>query len=225
MQTCKSSSQAKLEIADLEHCNRRQSKICCGRSDGKNRIKAQGSRTVDHQHRELLQQMALLCASVQGLGKQMQDGIANEGRGRQEDNKKLKDEMYAGFRNEEKARKPAQNDLAVMKEVIQKLKKGSGSTVCSEANTRVGLGASGTFAEPPGVASRRNEVLILAKMELKCWITDCTRSSFQEITNEEVTESISPQKLTGINRGRSKGTSQPKQVSTCGSRMKRIWLR
>ena len=147
---------------------------------------AQGSRTVNNQHSELLQQIALLSASVQGLGKHMQDGFANEGRRRQEDNEKLKNEMYEGFRNEEKARKVVQNDLAVMKEEIQKLKMESGSTVCSEASTAVDLGASGTFAKPPGIASRYNEVFIPRKMEFKGWITDNTKSSFQGITNKLV---------------------------------------
>ena len=46
----------------------------------------------------------------------MQDGFADEGRWRQEDNKKLKEDK--GFRNEERARKLVQDDLAVMKEEI-----------------------------------------------------------------------------------------------------------
>ena len=58
----------------------------------------------------------------------------------------------------------------------------SGCTVCSEASNGVGLGASGTFARPPALASRKNEIFIPWKMELKGWITDCTRSSFQGIT-------------------------------------------
>ena len=85
---------------------------------------AQGRRTVDNLHNELLQQMALLCASVQGLRGQMRDGFVDEGRRRQEDNEKLKDEMYEGFRNEEKARKLVQSELAVMKKEFQKEKDG-----------------------------------------------------------------------------------------------------
>ena len=68
--------------------------------------------------------------------------------------------MYEGFRNVEKARKLVQNDLAVRKEEIRKPKMGSGSTVCSEASTGVGLGASGTFARPQGVAFPCHEVFI-----------------------------------------------------------------
>ena len=54
------------------------------------------------------------------------------------------------LKNEENARQ--------MKEDIMNLKMGSGSTVCSEASTSVGPGASGTFAGPPVLASRYNDV-------------------------------------------------------------------
>ena len=57
--------------------------------------------------------------------------------------------MEEGFKNEENARQLVPSEIAVIKEEIKKhLKMGSGSTVCSEASTGVGLG-SGTFARPP----------------------------------------------------------------------------
>ena len=128
---------------------------------------AQGSRTVHHQNNDLLQQTTILCATVQSLGKQMQDGSAAERIRRQEDYKNMVEtmsgKMEEGFRSEQQARQQAQNeimeglkneenarqlvqqDLAVMKEENKNLEMGSGSTVCSEASTGVGLGALGTL--------------------------------------------------------------------------------
>ena len=79
-----------------------------------------------------------------------------------------------------------QRDLAVMKDEVRNLKMESGSTLCSEAGTGVGLGASGTLARPPVLASWFNEIVIPRKVEFKGWIKDYTRSSFQGITDEEV---------------------------------------
>ena len=72
---------------------------------------------------------------------------------------------------------------------------GSGSTVWSEGSTGVGLGASGTFARPPALASRNNEIFIPRKMEFKGWTTDCTRSSFQGINEEVMVFIVDLQKL------------------------------
>ena len=82
----------------------------------------------------------------------MREGLETEGARRKEDYKSLQEKMSArmgeGFKNEDNARKLLQNELAVMKDEIKNLKMGSGSTLSSEASTRVGLG-SGTFAGPP----------------------------------------------------------------------------
>ena len=78
-------------------------------------------------------------------------------------------------------------NLAALKEEMKNLKMGSGSTVCSEASTGVGLGASGTLARPPALTSRNNEISIPRKMELKGWITDYKRCSFQGLTANKVT--------------------------------------
>ena len=51
-----------------------------------------------------------------------------------------------------------------MKEEIKNLKFGTGSRVCSEASTGVGLG-SGTFARRPLLSSWRTETWIPRKME------------------------------------------------------------
>ena len=61
------------------------------------------------------------------------------------------------------------------------------STVCSEATTSVGLGASSIVARPPALATQFHEISIPKKMELKGWIIDCSTSSFQGITDEKVT--------------------------------------
>ena len=48
----------------------------------------------------------------------------------------------------------AKKDLDAFKEGMKSLQRRSGSTVCSEASTGVGLGGSGTFARPLALASR-----------------------------------------------------------------------
>ena len=75
-----------------------------------------------------------------------------------------------GFKNEEKL---VQNEIAVMKDEINNLKMGSGSTVCSEASTRVGQ-ESGTFARPPPLSSRWTEIWIPRRKELKGLVNDFT---------------------------------------------------
>ena len=77
-----------------------------------------------------------------------------------------------------------------MEEEIKNLKTSSGSTVCSESSDGVGLGGSSTFARP-SLASRYHEMCIRRKMEFKGWITNCTRSSLQGITDDEVLKLVS----------------------------------
>ena len=90
-------------------------------------------------------------------------------------------------KDEEWAGKLVQNDFAAMKEDIRQIKLGSGSTVCNEASTAVGTGASGTSARlPPGIAARYSENFVPRKMEFKGCATDYTRSSFHGIPMEEV---------------------------------------
>ena len=76
-------------------------------------------------------------------------------------------EQQAGLKIDENARQLVSRDLDLMKEEIKNLRMESGSTVCSEASTGVGLGASGTFVRPPALASRYNEIFIPRKMEFK----------------------------------------------------------
>ena len=116
------------------------------------------------------------------MSAKMAEGLRSEQQVRQQARK----EIMKGLKSEESARQMVQKGLGVMKEEIKNFKMGSGSTVCSEANTSVGLGASGTSARPPALASRFDEIFIPRKMELKGWITDCTRSSFPGITLNEV---------------------------------------
>ena len=83
-----------------------------------------------------------------------------------------------GFNNEENARQLVQNELAVMKDKLKNLKMVSGSTLCSEASTGMGLG-SGTFARPPPLTSRWNEIFVPRRMEFKCGVTDHSKSNIQ----------------------------------------------
>ena len=48
--------------------------------------------------------------------------------------------MEAGFKNEENARMPVQNEMAVLWEEIKNIKIGSSCTVSSEESIRVGVG-------------------------------------------------------------------------------------
>ena len=121
---------------------------------------AQGSRTEQFHNNDLLQQMTILCATVQSLGKQMQDGFAAESLRRQEDYRNMEKTMTAkmeeGFRSEQQARQLAQSEMMkglkdeenARQEEMKSLKIGSGSTVYS------GVGSSGIFARsrllPPG---------------------------------------------------------------------------
>ena len=82
----------------------------------------------------------------------MEEGFKREQHARQQ----VESEIVQGFKNEENARQWVQKELVVMKDEIKNLKMGSGSTVCIEASTGMGLG-SGTFAQPRPLTSRWNE--------------------------------------------------------------------
>ena len=154
----------------------------------------------------LLDRMELLCGSVQDLRKEMKDGFAAEAVKRQVDNNRLREqlsksfeaeqcqirkEMAMGFKKEEDARKQVQDYLEMVKEQILQLKKGSGSTVCSEASTTIGSGGSGTFARPPcAIAARYQSHFIPRRMEFKGWITDFQQCSLQVIAMEEIKDFI-----------------------------------
>ena len=84
-------------------------------------------------------------------------------------NNKLDNKM--GIQERRKCKAVGSKELAVMNDEIKNLKMGSGSTVCSEASARVGLG-SGTFARPPPLTSRWNEIFVPRRMEFKGWVTD-----------------------------------------------------
>ena len=71
-----------------------------------------------------------------------------------------------------------------MKDEINNLKLGSGSTVCSEASTRAGLGSS-SFARPPPRSSRWNDTFIQRKVEFKGWVTDHLRVALKELRMEK----------------------------------------
>ena len=156
----------------------------------------QGDRTEQHLNNDLLQQMTILCTTVQNLGQQMQDGLpterirnqedfATESLRREDDYNKMEKTMTAkmeeGFKSEQQARQQAQSeimqglkdeenarqmvpkDLEVLKEEMKSLQRRSGSTVCSEASTGVGLGGFGAFAGPPAYASQFSDIFIPRK--------------------------------------------------------------
>ena len=67
----------------------------------------QGSRTEQHLNNDLLHPMTILCATVQNLSKQMQDGCASERTRRREEYNKMEKTMTAkmeeGFNREQMA--------------------------------------------------------------------------------------------------------------------------
>ena len=103
------------------------------------------------------------------MGSQMEEGFKKEQFARQQ----IQNEMVQGFEHEENARQLVEKELAVVKEELKNLKMGNGSTVCSAAGTGVGLG-SGTFARPPPLSARWNDIFFPRTMEFKGWITDYT---------------------------------------------------
>ena len=130
----------------------------------------------------------------------MQEGFAAERTRRQEvfeteslkrkdDCNKMEQTMTAkmddGFKSGQMARQQAQDeimqmvkkDLDAFKEEMSCLLRGSGSTVCGEASTGVGLGGSGTFARPPALASRFSDIFLRRMMELKATNSAVTRVS------------------------------------------------
>ena len=136
----------------------------------------------DHSAR-ILHQMNLLFESMQSMGTKMdlrvgqvenrvQEDVAKEGRLRipeyenlekkmsakmEEGERKMTTKTEEGFKNEEIARQVIQKELAVEKDELKNVKMGSGSTLCSEASTGIGIG-SGTFARPPPLTSRWSEI-------------------------------------------------------------------
>ena len=114
---------------------------------------------ADIMHRKLFEQTQFLCVIVQDMGS---GDLQKKSRKRQQENLCLKAEMCdqidEGLKKEESARQLAQNDSAAMKEDRRQIQLGSGSTVCSEARTAVGKGASGTVVRPPSaIAGRLND--------------------------------------------------------------------
>ena len=156
----------------------------------------------------LLRQKNFLCSTVQRLGeqmqdvqclgKQMQDGFAAEKVQRQEDfasvKKEMKDEMGEGFKNERMARQAQEemrSEMDIMKEELEKLKRGSGSTVRSEVSTASGSGGSGTFAPPPpSIGTRYQSHFWPRRIEFKGWLEDQKQCSLDGIMMDEIRKFI-----------------------------------
>ena len=122
------------------------------------------------------------------LEDQAKEAFEYEGLHRKQDYENLEKKMMTKveevFKNEENGQL-VQNELAVMKGELKNLKMGSGSTVCSEASTGVGLG-SGTFVRAPSLTSRWKEIFGPRRMEFKSCVTDYSKKSIQGITDDEV---------------------------------------
>ena len=125
----------------------------------------------------------------------------------------------------------------IIKEKITQFELDSGSTVCSDARTTVGKGPSGTVARPPpGIDIRLKDFFMPRKMELKGWVPDYGRCSYQGLTETEVSNFIKDlhqmvldqyrkYRLIGIKPGLNKEHGRPKTWSVCGSAMKLICQR
>ena len=57
--------------------------------------------------------------------------------------------------------------------------------VC-RGSIRVGPGGSGTFASPPVLASRFNDIFLPRKMEFKGWVTDYKQCRYQGFADTEL---------------------------------------
>ena len=70
------------------------------------------------------------------MSSKMDEGFKREQQARQ----RIQCEIVLGFKNEEKTIQLVQKELAVVKDQLKNLMMGSGSTVCSEGQYRVGAG-------------------------------------------------------------------------------------
>ena len=208
---------------------------------------SQSKKLAEDQGDRILMKMSELFRSMETLGSKMdsrvsnlenqvREGFGREGRHRKQENEDLEKRMVMrmedGLLNEECARQNFQKEMAVMKDEIKNLRVGSGSTVCGDASTGIGLG-SGTIARPPTLISRWNEMFIPRRMDFKGWFTDYTKSSIQGITDVNVLNLVSDVRkwfhgmptsgLTGTRPRKNKGHGWPRRWSVCGSKVKRAW--
>ena len=114
-----------------------------------------------------------------------------------------------------------------MKEEIRRIHQGSGSTVCREASTAVGKGASGTVVRPPaGIAAHLNDFFMPRKMEFKGLVTDFTKdvvwkdsqtmmSRISSVTCRRYCRMSFTSILTGTRPRQKKGIGLPRRSSTC----------
>ena len=107
-----------------------------------------------------------------------------------------------------------------MKDEIKNLKMGSGSIVCSEGSTGMGLG-SGTFAWPPPLTSRWNEIFIPRKM-VAFKVSQTMKLRNSRVILEEWCHNKPKSGLIGTKPRRNKEPGRGRLWS-CGSSMKRTW--
>ena len=79
----------------------------------------------------------------------------------------LNGEQMARQRAQDEIKQMAKKDLDAVKEEMKSQQRKSGSRMCSEASTGVGLGGSGTFARPPDLAARFNDTFFPRNTEFE----------------------------------------------------------
>ena len=119
--------------------------------------------------------MTTLCASVQNLGKLMQDGFASESilrLLRDDVRQQAQNEIMEGLENEENAGQLVYGDLEIENFKLEV----EVSYVVRQVLMWVLV--LQTLSRPQALASRYDEIFYPRKMEFKGGITDNTRSSF-----------------------------------------------
>ena len=158
--------------------------------------------------------------NLQTMTAKMEEGFKSEQQARH----LAQSEIMKGLKDEENARQMVQKDLEVLKEEMYSQQMGSGSIVCSESSTGVGLG--GTFAWPQASASQFGDISSQERWNLK----DGPRTTKSVVTRAHSHRGLEFQRcrinftstLTGIIPGQSKGLGRPRPFSIRGSR---IWQR
>ena len=149
------------------------------------------TRAEQHQNHDLLQQITLLCATVQSLGTQMQDvqslGKQNAGRICSRRQRPLR-----WNRLKMRLSRGGKKDIDALKEEMKNVQRGSGSTVCSEASNglvweapRPSPGLQLQCLPRGSTTSASQE-----RLNLRGWVADCKQCSNQGLTDTEVSAFI-----------------------------------
>ena len=168
------------------------------------------ARTEQHQNIDLLQQMTILCQTVQNLGKQMQEGFEAERTRRQEDieteSLQRQDDFYSmewttttkmedGFKGEQMARQQAQDEIKQMAkkdlDAFKEEMRGEVETQCVAKRALEWVWeALAPAARPLALASRFSDIFLPRKMKFKGCVTDYKQCSYQGLTDTEVLDFV-----------------------------------